>query len=122
VRAKIQVLDGDLADTTTVARAVKNVEIVFHQAAIASVPRSIDDPQTTVTTNITGTLSLLLAACEAGCRRVVFASSSAVYGDAAGRPVREDTPPHPLSPYAISKLTGEHLCGVFTRVHIRLIT
>jgi UDP-glucose 4-epimerase len=117
VRENIQVVEGDIADSPAVAQAVESVEVVFHQAAVASVPQSIDDPQTTVTTNITGTLNLLIAARDAGCRRVVFASSSAVYGDAPEIPVTEDMPPNPLSPYAISKLTGEQLCRVFTRVY-----
>jgi UDP-glucose 4-epimerase len=117
VRENIQVVEGDLADAAAVAYAMERVEVVFHLAAIASVPHSIDDPQTTITTNITGTLNLLLAARDAECRRVVFASSSAVYGDAAAIPVSEDMRPDPLSPYAISKLTGEQLCQVFTRVY-----
>jgi nucleoside-diphosphate-sugar epimerase len=117
VRENIQVVEGDLADAAAVAYAMERVEVVFHLAAIASVPHSIDDPQTTITTNITGTLNLLLAARDAECRRVVFASSSAVYGDAAAIPLSEDMRPDPLSPYAISKLTGEQLCQVFTRVY-----
>jgi UDP-glucose 4-epimerase len=117
VRENIQLVEGDLVDSEVVADAVKSVEVVFHLAAVASVARSIDDPQSTVACNITGTLNLLLAARDAGCRRVIFASSSAVYGDAAEIPVTEDTRPNPLSPYAISKLTGEQLCSVFTRVY-----
>jgi UDP-glucose 4-epimerase len=117
VRENIKVIEGDVADTDAVADAVESVEVVFHQAAVASVPRSIDDPQMTFSTNITGMLNLLVAARDAGCRRVVFASSSAVYGEAAEIPVAEDTRPDPLSPYAISKLTGEQLCSVFTRVY-----
>jgi nucleoside-diphosphate-sugar epimerase len=97
IRAKIQVVEGDLADPTAVAQAMAGVEVVFHQAAVASVPRSIDDPQTTIAANSIGTLNLLLAAREAGCRRVVFASSSAVYGDAPEIPLAEDMRPHPLS-------------------------
>jgi UDP-glucose 4-epimerase len=117
VRAKVQVRVGDLADPVAVAQAMEGVELVFHQAAVASVPRSLDDPRTTIITNITGTLNVLVAARDAGCRRVVFASSSAVYGDAAEIPMNEEARPHPLSPYAVSKLTGEQLCAVFTRVY-----
>jgi nucleoside-diphosphate-sugar epimerase len=117
VRKSIQVVEGDLADAEALAHAMESIKVVFHQAAIASVPQSLDDPQTTITTNITGTLNLLLAARDAGCRRVVFASSSAVYGDDTALPVTEDMRLDPLSPYAISKLTGEQLCRVFTRVY-----
>jgi UDP-glucose 4-epimerase len=117
VQENIQLVEGNLVDSEAVADAVKSVEVVFHLAAVASVARSIDDPQSTVASNITGTLNLLLAARDARCRRIIFASSSAVYGDAAEIPVTEDTRPNPLSPYAISKLTGEQLCSVFTRVY-----
>jgi UDP-glucose 4-epimerase len=117
VRDHIALVQGDLRDRDIVRHAVDGVDIVFHQAALSSVQGSIQDPQSTLDVNITGTLNVLEAARDAGCRRVVFASSASVYGDAPGLPKVESMVPHPLSPYAISKLAGEHLCSVFTRVH-----
>ncbi len=113
----IELIKGDLRDLPTVRRAVEGVDYILHQAALPSVQRSIDDPLATNATNITGTLNLLLAAHEAGARRVVFASSSAIYGDSPTLPKREDMLPQPKSPYAVSKLTGEHYCRTFTEVH-----
>jgi len=117
VRDHIALVQGDLRDRDIVRHAVDGVDIVFHQAALSSVQGSIQDPHSTLDVNITGTLNVLEAARDAGCRRVVFASSASVYGDAPGMPKVESMVPHPLSPYAISKLAGEHLCSVFTRVH-----
>jgi UDP-glucose 4-epimerase len=117
VRDRIALVEGDLRDRDAVRRAVADVRVVFHQAALSSVQRSIVDPRTTLEVNVTGTLNLLEAARDAGCQRLVFASSAAVYGDAPGLPKVETMAPHPLSPYAISKLAGEQLCSVFTRVH-----
>jgi nucleoside-diphosphate-sugar epimerase len=97
--------------------AVKDMDIVFHEAAIGSVPRSVADPQTTHDVNITGTLNVLLAARDAGIRRVVFASSSSVYGETPELPKHEKMTPQPLSPYALSKLTGEHYISVFKQVY-----
>jgi len=117
LRERIDLIEGDIRDSDTVTRAMQGVEVVFHQAAVPSVPRSIADPRTSFDANVTGTLNVLLAARDAGCRRVVFASSSSVYGDTPVMPKVETMPPQPLSPYAISKLTGEQLCGVFTRIY-----
>lgn len=114
---RIELVEGDLRDADAVARAVDGVELIFHQAAVASVPRSIADPATTMAANVTGTLNLLLAARDAGARRVVFASSSSVYGNTPTLPKVESMKPEPLSPYAISKLSGEQLCGVFASVY-----
>lgn len=114
---EIELLDGDIRDLEIVRRAVSDVEVVFHEAAEPSVPRSIADPATTMAVNVTGTLNLLMAARDAGCRRLVLASTCAVYGDSPVSPKAESLLPSPLSPYAISKLTGEHLCSVFTHVH-----
>ena len=91
--------------------------MVYHHAAIPSVPRSVADPRTTRDVGVSGTLNVLLAAREANCRRVVLASSSAVYGNNPASPKREDMIPRPLSPYAISKLTNEHLCQVFYQLY-----
>lgn len=112
-----QVIQGDLRDLRTLRIAMQGVEVVFHQAALASVPRSIADPISSLETNVNGTQNVLLAAREAGVRRVVYASSSSVYGDTPTLPKHEQMPTHPMSPYAIQKLTGELLCEVFTRIY-----
>jgi UDP-glucose 4-epimerase len=117
VRDRIALIEGDLRDQEAVRRAVNDVRIVFHQAALSSVQGSIADPHTTLEVNTIGTLNVLEAARDAGCLRVVFASSASIYGDAPGLPKTEAMTPQPLSPYAISKLAGEHLCSVFTRIH-----
>ena len=114
---RIDLVEGDLRDLPTVRRAVEGVDYILHQAALPSVQRSIDDPLATNAANITGTLNLLLAAHEAGARRAVFAASSSIYGDSPTLPKREDMLPQPKSPYAVSKLTGEHYCRAFTEVH-----
>lgn len=110
-------VEGDLRNEDDVRRAVRGVELVYHQGALASVPRSIDDPQTTFAVNVTGTLNLLVAARDAGVRRLVFASSSSVYGDSPVSPKHEGLTPNPLSPYAVSKLTAEQLCTVFNDLY-----
>jgi UDP-glucose 4-epimerase len=102
-----ELLEGDVRDAEAVRRAVAGCEVVFHLAALPSVPRSLHDPLATHTTNATGTLNVLLAAREHGVRRVVLASSSSVYGAAAGLPQREDGRTLPVSPYATSKLAAE---------------
>jgi UDP-glucose 4-epimerase len=109
------VIEGDVRDAATVRRAAVGTAAIFHQAAEPSVPRSIADPAGTYDVNVTGTLHVLLAARDAGCPRVVFASTSAIYGDAPEMPKRETMAPAPLSPYASSKLAGEGLCQVFSR-------
>jgi UDP-glucose 4-epimerase len=110
---RIELVRGDLNDAAAVARAVQGVEVVFHHAALASVPRSIDDPVGTNRANVDGTLALLVAARTAGARRVVYAASSSAYGDQPGFPRRETMSPQPLSPYAVSKLSGEYYVQVF---------
>ena len=109
-------VEGDLRSYERVAAAVDGVEVVFHQGALPSVPRSIQDPLTSTAVNVEGTLNVLLAARDAGVRRVVFASSSSVYGDAPGMPRRESQPLAPLAPYAVSKLAAEQYCVVANRV------
>jgi UDP-glucose 4-epimerase len=109
-------VEGDLRSYERVAAAVNGVEVVFHQGALPSVPRSIQDPLTSTAVNVEGTLNVLLAARDAGVRRVVFASSSSVYGDAPGMPRREAQPLAPLAPYAVSKLAAEQYCMVAHRV------
>jgi UDP-glucose 4-epimerase len=113
VAGTVELLEGDLRDPAIVERAVQGIEVVFHQGALPSVARSLEDPATTHAVNATGTLTLLLAARRAGIRRVVYASSSSVYGDSPTLPKREDMPTQPKSPYAVSKLAGEQYCQVF---------
>src|SRR5581483_5148662 len=114
---KIEIIDGDLRDAEAIKAAVAGVEVVFHQGALASVPRSIANPVLSLETNINGTQNVLLAARDAGVRRVVYASSSSVYGNTPTLPKHEAMSTAPLSPYAVQKLTGELLCEVFTRIY-----
>lgn len=111
------VVEADLRDLDAVRAACRGVEVVFHQGALRSVPRSVDDPVLTTECNVEGTLNVLLGAQEAGVRRVVYASSSSVYGETAAPIQREDAAPNPFSPYAASKLAGEYYCRVWTRLH-----
>jgi UDP-glucose 4-epimerase len=106
-------IEGDVADEAAVRRAVDGVEVVFHQAAHRAVLRSVEHPFATDRANTLGTLTLLKAASEAGVRRVVYASSSSVYGGASQTPTPEAAVPMPKSPYAVTKLAGEHYCRVF---------
>ena len=117
LKGRAQFIRGDLRDPNTVRVAMQGVEVVFHQGALASVPRSIADPIGSLETNINGTHNVLLAARDAGVRRIVYASSSSVYGNTPTLPKREDMPTKPMSPYAVQKLTGELLCGVFTQIY-----
>jgi UDP-glucose 4-epimerase len=112
----IDLIQGDVCDLPTVRQAVEGMDYVLHQAALPSVQRSVDDPLATHAANTTGTLHLLIAARDAGVNRVVYASSSSVYGDSPTLPKREDMLPRPKSPYAVSKLTGAHYCQAFTEV------
>jgi UDP-glucose 4-epimerase len=111
----VEMVIGDVRDPATLRRAVADIDVVFHQAALRSVPHSIEDPFSYHDVNATGTLRLLLAARDAGVRRVVFASSSSVYGEQPMGPLHEDLRPQPISPYGTSKLTGEHYCANFSR-------
>lgn len=108
---------GDLTDPDTCRRACNGVEVVFHEAALASVPRSVADPVKTNAHCVDATLNVLMAAREAGVRRVIYAASSSVYGDTPTLPKHEEMTPNPISPYAVAKLTGEHYMRVFTRVY-----
>ena len=117
VREQVRVFDGDITDRTTVQAAVQGVEVVFHQAALASVPRSIADPLATHQACATGTLHILQAAKEAGVRRVVYAASSSAYGASTRLPKCESDPTLPLSPYAVAKLAGEQYCAAFSGVY-----
>ena len=113
VAADIELIEGDIRDQATMARASAGVEVVFHEAAIPSVPRSLADPISSNDVNITGTLNVLHEAKRAGVRRVVYAASSSAYGDTPTLPKIETMRPSPLSPYAVDKLAGEHYCQVF---------
>ena len=116
-RDSIELIRGDIRSPETLAAAMKGVDIVFHEAALGSVPRSVADPITTHDVNMTGTLNVLLAARDAGVKRVVYASSSSVYGETEVLPKHEGIHPEPLSPYALSKLAGEHYIKVFQHVY-----
>jgi nucleoside-diphosphate-sugar epimerase len=109
----IELIEGDLTSYHMVQRAVTSVDYVLHQGALPSVPRSVNDPIASVNVNTLGTLNVLTAAREAGVNRLVYASSSSIYGDAPEFPKREDMLPSPKSPYAASKLAGEYLCHAF---------
>ena len=108
---------SDVRDQAEVGRAVKGVDYVVHLAALGSVPRSVVDPTTTHDVNATGTLNVLNAARLSGVKRVMYASSSSVYGDTPVLPKQEEMTPMPLSPYAVSKLTGEYYCKVFYKIY-----
>ncbi|MGH9868346.1 MAG: SDR family oxidoreductase [Candidatus Polarisedimenticolia bacterium] len=114
---RLEVIPGDITDAAVARRMMKDVDIVFHQAAIPSVPRSVADPAASNEANVTGTLNLLVAARDAKVSRFVYASSSSVYGESPTLPKREDMPPEPLSPYAISKLAAELYARAFTRIY-----
>ncbi len=113
----VEIIEGDIRDIATVRQAMVEVDYVLHQAALASVPCSVADPLTTEQVNVGGTLNVLLAARDARVRRVVFASSCAVYGDSPALPKHEQMPPEPLSPYAASKMAGEGYCRAFQQVY-----
>lgn len=113
----IDFIKGSVADEQLLAEALQDVEVVFHEAAIPSVPRSVEAPRNTHVASVDGTFSLLLAARDAGVKRLVYAASSSAYGDQPTLPKVENMPPQPLSPYAVAKLVGEYYCQVFTRVY-----
>ena len=113
----MEFVEGDLTDPQQCADACKGVEIVFHEAALASVPRSVADPAGTNLHCVTATLNLLVAARDAGVRRVIYAGSSSAYGDTPTLPKREDMLPNPISPYAVAKLAGEQYMRAFARVY-----
>jgi nucleoside-diphosphate-sugar epimerase len=115
--AKVDFIRGDLADDTTVRKVVEDVEIIFHEAALPSVPRSVANPRETHVACVDGTFNLLLAAKEKGVRRLIYAASSSAYGDQPTLPKVESMRPEPLSPYAAAKLVGEYYCQVFTRTY-----
>jgi nucleoside-diphosphate-sugar epimerase len=113
----IDFIQGSVADEELLARVLEGVEVVFHEAAIPSVPRSVEAPRQTHIASVDGTFSLLLAARDKKVRRVVYAASSSAYGDQPTLPKAEEMRPDPLSPYAVAKLVGEYYCRAFTRVY-----
>jgi nucleoside-diphosphate-sugar epimerase len=114
---ELEFVEGDLADPAMCKQACEGIEVVFHEAALASVPRSVADPVGTNVNCVDATLNVLVAAKEAGVRRVVYAASSSAYGDTPTLPKREDMLPNPISPYAVAKLAGEHYMSAFSRVY-----
>lgn len=113
----VEIVEGELRSYERVHAAVRGVEVVFHQGALPSVPRSVQDPLTTNAVNVEGTVNVLLAARDEGIRRVVFASSSSVYGNSEELPRAETQNPDPISPYGVSKLAAERYCVSFSRVY-----
>ncbi len=116
-KPSVEFIQGSITDLTLLQKVFINTKYVFHQAAISSVPRSIKDPKTFHDVNVTGTFNVLLAARDNGIKKVIYASSSSVYGDTPTLPNVEDMTPNPQSPYAVTKLTGEYYCQVFRQVY-----
>jgi nucleoside-diphosphate-sugar epimerase len=114
---KMDMLGGDLADPAVCAQACEGIDTIFHEAALPSVPRSVADPLSTNVACIDATLNLLIAARAAGVRRVIYAASSAAYGESPTLPKHEGMLPAPITPYAVAKLAGEHYLACFTRVY-----
>lgn len=114
---EIEIVEGDIQSYERVHNAVRDCEVVFHEAALPSVPRSIQDPLTSTAVNVIGTLNLLLASRDSGVRRVVYASSSSIYGTDRTLPKQEDRAPRPISPYAVAKLASEGYCRSFSQVY-----
>jgi nucleoside-diphosphate-sugar epimerase len=117
IKGDLEFIEGDLNDDAAVKKAVSGCEFVFHQAALPSVPRSVDDPVETHNACVNGTFNLLVKAKDAGVRRFIYAASSSAYGDQPTLPKVETMRPEPLSPYAAAKLMGEYYCSVFNRVY-----
>jgi len=113
----VEIVEGELRSYERVHNAVRGVEVVYHLGALGSVPRSVQDPLTSSAVNVEGTLNVLLAARDEGVRRVVFSSSTSVYGSTRQLPTSEDSPPDPISPYGVAKLAAERYCISFSRVY-----
>lgn len=113
----LEVIEGDIRDFTTVKKTMKNIDYVIHEAALRSVPKSMDDPASYHEVNVGGTLNILIAARDEKVKKVVLASSSSVYGETELLPEKEEHPPQPISPYALTKLAGEYYCQVFSRAY-----
>jgi len=113
----LEIVEGDIRDLNTCQKAVRGMEYVFHQGALPSVQRSVEDPESSNAVNVGGTLNILLAARDHGVKRVMYAASSSVYGDTPTLPKHEEMPPNPLSPYALQKHVGEHYCRLFYQLY-----
>jgi nucleoside-diphosphate-sugar epimerase len=113
----VEIVEGELRSYERVHNAVRGVDVVYHLGALGSVPRSVQDPLTSSAVNIEGTLNVLLAARDEGIRRVVFSSSTSVYGSTRELPTSENSPPDPISPYGVAKLAAERYCISFSRVY-----
>jgi UDP-glucose 4-epimerase len=113
----VEIVEGELRSYERVHNAVRGSDVVFHLGALGSVPRSVQDPLTSSAVNVEGTLNVLLAARDEGVRRVVFSSSTSVYGSSRSLPTGEDSPPDPISPYGVAKLAAERYCIAFSRVY-----
>jgi len=116
-RKGFHLVKGDIRNFEAIRKAVKDIDLVFHEAALVSVVRSVENPILTNEVNVAGSLNLLKACLDAGVKRLIYASSSAVYGESQTLPRREDSPPQPISPYAVSKLTAENYVNVFHKVY-----
>lgn len=117
VLCRLEVIEGSILDPELLQQVMRGIEYVYHQAALPSVAFSMREPFASNRVNVEGTLCVLLAAREAGVRRLIYAGSSSAYGDHPDLPKREDMPTSPLSPYALAKLTGEHYCRLFTQLY-----
>ncbi len=113
----LQIVEGDIRDPETCRQAAEDVDFVFHEAALPSVQRSVEDPVTSNSVKVEGTLNVLLAARDGGVKRVIYAASSSVYGDTPTLPKKEEMPPNPLSPYALQKYMGEQYCRLFFQLY-----
>ncbi len=116
IMGKIEFIEADMGDKDAARKAMKSIDVVLHQGALPSVPRSVDDPAATNQHCVDATLTLLLAARDTGVKRFVYAASSSAYGDTPELPKVETMPVNPLSPYAVAKLAGEYYCSVFYKV------
>jgi len=114
---QVEFIKGTITDLNLLKKTFKEADYVFHQAAIASIPKSIEDPIKSNDVNVNGTLNVLVAARENNVKKVIFASSCAIYGDKPTLPKNEDMMPHPIAPYSANKLTAEYYCNVFTKVY-----
>ena len=117
IKEQVEFLEGDIRDIEMAMRAAEGMDFVFHQAALPSVQRSIEDPISSAKVNIEGTLNMLMAARDKGVGRLIYASSSSVYGDSPALPKEEGMPANPKSPYALSKFAGERYCQIFYEIY-----
>ena len=115
--ASLEIIEGDIRDLRSCQKSVQGMEYVFHQGALPSVQRSVEDPGASNAVNVEGTLNILLAAREKGVKRVMYAASSSIYGDTPTLPKHEEMPPNPLSPYALQKYIGEQYCRLFYQLY-----